>query len=152
MTFDLDDAERRFGVVPPPKPVVPKPIPKLKLQARIVLPKKAEPKITLSHSFRIEPEPPRPFEYKHIVPEVAKAFGVEPQTLFCTRRARIWAWPRMAAYLLFTELTDWSLPRIGNHFKRDHTTILSGIRKAKRLAETDEWFRDKLTEARGKLK
>jgi len=29
----------------------------------------------------------------------------------------------------------WSLPRIGNHFGLDHTTVLYGIRKARKAAE-----------------
>ncbi|HXS05277.1 MAG TPA: helix-turn-helix domain-containing protein [Rhizomicrobium sp.] len=52
-------------------------------------------------------------------------------------RARIVARPRQIAMFLAREMTGLSLPRIGAHFCRDHTTVLCAIHRIRGLMEKD---------------
>lgn len=65
---------------------------------------------------------------------VASRFGVKVSDLLSARRTANIVFPRQVAYYLCKTLTPFSLPQIGRRFNgRDHTTILSGIRKIDRL-------------------
>jgi chromosomal replication initiator protein len=43
-------------------------------------------------------------------------------------------------------LTDLSLPKIGEHFKRDHTTVLHSVEKVKRILRSDRAVFDRVTQ------
>lgn len=59
---------------------------------------------------------------------------------------------RWLAALLMRELLGYSTPQIGRQLgDRDHTTILHGIRSAKKLRETDEQFAASLETLRDQL-
>lgn len=69
---------------------------------------------------------------------VAKNCDVRMAEIDSTRRSADIVRPRQLAYLLCKEMTPFSLPQIGARFGgRDHTTILSGIRKIERLRKED---------------
>ena len=58
--------------------------------------------------------------------------------LLSKRRSRSIARPRQVAMALAKELTNHSLPEIGEAFGgRDHTTVLHACRKVKELQETN---------------
>ncbi len=55
------------------------------------------------------------------------------------KRTRNVAFPRQIAMYLCRELTDYSLPRIGDFFGgRDHTTVIHAHNKIIKELETDE--------------
>ena len=61
------------------------------------------------------------------------------------RRSRSVARPRQVAMSLAKELTNHSLPEIGDAFGgRDHTTVLHACRKIKELQEQDADMREDL--------
>ncbi|MBE3576436.1 MAG: chromosomal replication initiator protein DnaA [Limnochordales bacterium] len=62
---------------------------------------------------------------------VAEYFGVPLDELRGKRRSRSVAFPRQIAMYLARELTDASLPQIGEEFGRDHTTVLHACEKVK---------------------
>ena len=68
---------------------------------------------------------------------VAARFGLTREAMRCLPRARAVARPRQIAMFLAREITDHSLPRIGRHFGRDHTTVLHAVRRIKRLTAED---------------
>nr|GAT43117.1 chromosomal replication initiation protein [Mycena chlorophos] len=73
---------------------------------------------------------------------VAEYFGVRLQDLLSKRRVRSLARPRQMAMALSKELTEHSLPEIGEAFGgRDHTTVLHACRTIKKLSETDTRMR-----------
>jgi chromosomal replication initiator protein len=73
---------------------------------------------------------------------VAEYFGVRLQDLLSKRRVRSLARPRQIAMALSKELTEHSLPEIGEAFGgRDHTTVLHACRTIKKLCETDTRMR-----------
>jgi chromosomal replication initiator protein len=69
---------------------------------------------------------------------VAEYYKVKVADLMSRRRSRSVARPRQMAMALAKELTNHSLPEIGDSFGgRDHTTVLHGCRKIKELRETN---------------
>jgi chromosomal replication initiator protein len=69
---------------------------------------------------------------------VAEYYKIKISDLLSKRRSRSVARPRQVAMALSKELTNHSLPEIGDAFGgRDHTTVLHGCRKIAQLRETD---------------
>lgn len=69
---------------------------------------------------------------------VAEYFKVRVSELLSKKRTRSIARPRQIAMALAKELTNHSLPEIGEAFGgRDHTTVLHACRKVAELKETD---------------
>jgi chromosomal replication initiator protein len=69
---------------------------------------------------------------------VAEYYQIRTSDLLSAKRSRSIARPRQIAMTLAKELTNHSLPEIGNAFGgRDHTTVIHANRKIKELKETD---------------
>ena len=69
---------------------------------------------------------------------VAEYYKIKVSDLLSKRRNRSVARPRQMAMSLAKEMTNHSLPEIGDGFGgRDHTTVLHACRKIKELRETD---------------
>ncbi|EAR62570.1 chromosomal replication initiator protein DnaA [Neptuniibacter caesariensis] len=74
---------------------------------------------------------------------VADYYKIKVSDLLSKRRSRSVARPRQVAMSLSKELTNHSLPEIGNAFGgRDHTTVLHACRKIKELRESDTDIRE----------
>ncbi|WP_207060733.1 chromosomal replication initiator protein DnaA [Motiliproteus sp. SC1-56] len=74
---------------------------------------------------------------------VAEYYKIKVADLHSKRRSRSVARPRQVAMALSKELTNHSLPEIGNAFGgRDHTTVLHACRKVAELRETDTDIRE----------
>lgn len=74
---------------------------------------------------------------------VADYYKIKVSDLLSKRRSRSVARPRQMAMSLSKELTNHSLPEIGDAFGgRDHTTILHGCRKVASLRESDTDIRE----------
>ncbi len=74
---------------------------------------------------------------------VAEYYKIKVADLMSRRRSRSVARPRQVAMALSKELTNHSLPEIGDSFGgRDHTTVLHGCRKIKELRETNSDIRE----------
>lgn len=76
---------------------------------------------------------------------VCQVWGVDHARLMSPERTRRVSFPRMAAWLLIrnrmrAEGKSISYPEIGKYFRRDHTTVMSGVEKAEWLMDADpEW-------------
>ena len=76
---------------------------------------------------------------ENIQKTVADYFKIRVADLLSKRRSRSVARPRQIAMALAKELTNHSLPEIGDAFGgRDHTTVLHGCRRIQALKETDK--------------
>jgi chromosomal replication initiator protein len=76
---------------------------------------------------------------ENIQKTVADYFKIRVADLLSKRRSRSIARPRQVAMALAKELTNHSLPEIGDAFGgRDHTTVLHGCRRIESLRETDK--------------
>ena len=70
---------------------------------------------------------------------VADQYKLKISDLLSKRRSRSIARPRQVAMYLAKELTNHSLPEIGDAFGgRDHTTVLHACRKVRELEITDK--------------
>jgi chromosomal replication initiator protein len=75
---------------------------------------------------------------ENIQKTVAEYFQIRTSDLTSAKRSRSIARPRQIAMTLAKELTNHSLPEIGNAFGgRDHTTVIHATRKVKELRESD---------------
>ena len=85
---------------------------------------------------------------ENIQKSVAEYYKLRVADMLSRRRTRTIARPRQMAMALSKELTEHSLPEIGEAFGgRDHTTVLHACRTIERLCETD----GRLREDRAKL-
>jgi len=74
---------------------------------------------------------------------VAEYFKIRVSDLLSARRSRSITRPRQIAMSLSKELTNHSLPEIGDAFGgRDHTTVLHACRKIVSLRESDARIND----------
>lgn len=74
---------------------------------------------------------------------VAEYYKIKMAELMSKRRSRSIARPRQVAMTLAKELTNHSLPEIGDSFGgRDHTTVLHACRKIKEMREIDADIRE----------
>ena len=77
---------------------------------------------------------------------VADYYRIPVSDLLSNSRLRILSRPRQMAMTLTKELTDLSLPDIGEAFGgRDHTTVLHACRKTRELHRSDPQIRDDYT-------
>ncbi len=69
---------------------------------------------------------------------VSEFFDIEVDELKAQRRSKNVAFPRQIAMYLVRELTDYSLPKIGQEFGgRDHTTVIHAYEKIQDLMKSD---------------
>ena len=75
---------------------------------------------------------------ENIQKTVADYFNIRASDLLSSKRSRTIARPRQVAMALAKELTNHSLPEIGDAFGgRDHTTVLHATRKVAELRDSD---------------
>jgi chromosomal replication initiator protein len=75
---------------------------------------------------------------ENIQKTVAEYYKIRVGDLLSKRRSRSIARPRQVAMALAKELTNYSLPEIGDAFGgRDHTTVLHACKRVKELRETE---------------
>lgn len=85
----------------------------------------------------------RQVSLENIKRTAAEYYKIKVADLMSKRRSRSIARPRQVAMALAKELTNHSLPEIGDSFGgRDHTTVLHACRKIKELRETSSDIRE----------
>ena len=81
---------------------------------------------------------PKPITADLIMNVVAAHFNLKVDDFKSKKRSRNIAYPRQIAMYLCRELTDLSLPKIGDEFGgRDHTTVIHACEKIASELETD---------------
>ncbi len=116
----------------PPEPPAPEPIPEpIAVNIEIV----EMPQETMVQVYQQEPEPVvRCPSIHRIIEAVCKKYNVTRVEILSARRTANIVRPRHVAMYLAKQLTLRSYPAIGRAFGgRDHTSILSGVRKITRL-------------------
>jgi chromosomal replication initiator protein len=82
----------------------------------------------------------------------AEAFGLSLVAMLSASRRRRVARPRMVAMFLSRQMTGAaSLPRIGQQFGKDHTTVLHAIQRVPQLMAEDPAFAAKVATARAAI-
>lgn len=88
----------------------------------------------------------RVINIEDIQKKVASRYNIKVSEMSSARRLRSIARPRQIAMYLSKNLTSKSLADIGAHFgKKDHTTVMHGVKKVECLMLTDADFREEIT-------
>ncbi|MGH2372231.1 MAG: helix-turn-helix domain-containing protein, partial [Nitrososphaera sp.] len=86
----------------------------------------------------LPPTRPRVITIQAIQIMVAEFFRIRPEEMRAKRRTKDLAFPRQIAMYLARELTDTSLPRIGEEFGgRDHTTVIHACQRVREILRND---------------
>jgi chromosomal replication initiator protein len=82
---------------------------------------------------------PRVITIQDIQQKVGEFYGMKLEDFKARKRTRAVAFPRQIAMYLSRELTDFSLPKIGENFGgRDHTTVIHAHDKITEALKTDQ--------------
>ncbi|MCT4565163.1 MAG: chromosomal replication initiator protein DnaA [Maledivibacter sp.] len=88
---------------------------------------------------------PRQITVSYIKEVIAQQFNVKVEDLDSKRRTRSITYPRQIAMYLTRELTDLSLPKIGEEFGgRDHTTVIHAYDKITKDMNSNSDFKDRI--------
>jgi chromosomal replication initiator protein len=89
---------------------------------------------------------PVPLGPETIIRTTAAAYGFSVEDVLSPSRRQPLVLCRQIAMYLCRELTDLSLPKIGDQFQRDHTTVLHSVEKVKRILRSDRAVFDRVTQ------
>ncbi|MGB7998621.1 MAG: chromosomal replication initiator protein DnaA [Anaerobacillus sp.] len=96
---------------------------------------------------------PRVITIHDIQTVIGDQFSVKLEDFAAKKRTKSVAFPRQIAMYLSRELTDFSLPKIGEEFGgRDHTTVIHAHEKISKLVDSDQGFQKKLQDIVEQLK
>ncbi len=88
---------------------------------------------------------PRQITVDLIKEEVSNNFNIKMEDFNSKKRTRAIAYPRQIAMYLTRELTDLSLPKIGDEFGgRDHTTVIHACDKISTEISQDNEIKEKI--------
>ncbi len=81
-----------------------------------------------------------------IIDKTAKFFGIKKDDILSCTRSKDIANARRLAMFLSREITQMSLPEIGNAFNKNHTTVIYSCEKVKKESSTNQEFEEILNE------
>ena len=88
---------------------------------------------------------------RQVIDKVAKYFNLSSKDLLGTSRVKDIKNARQIAMYLMNNDLGLSTVKIGNEFKKDHTTIMHGVSVIKGKIKTDFNLREQVSELRSKL-
>lgn len=95
---------------------------------------------------------PRQVTIELIQEIVANYYGIRPDEFKAKKRTRAIAFPRQIAMYIARELTDLSLPKIGESFGgRDHTTVIHACEKINNELQNNSLLQDTIKELMEKI-
>ena len=95
---------------------------------------------------------PRMVSILDIQTATGEHFSIRLEDFTAKRRTKSIAFPRQVAMYLSRELTDFSLPKIGEEFGgRDHTTVIHAHEKISSLLKTDQQLQQDIKQIRSML-
>ncbi len=95
---------------------------------------------------------PVPLGPETIIRTTAQSFGFSVEDVLSSSRKQPLVLCRQISMYLCRELTDLSLPKIGEHFNRDHTTVLHSVDKVKRILRSDRAVFDRVNQLTQELR
>ncbi|WP_188456211.1 chromosomal replication initiator protein DnaA [Virgibacillus oceani] len=96
---------------------------------------------------------PRVITIQKIQEVVGEKYSIKLEDFIAKKRTKSIAFPRQIAMYLSRELTDFSLPKIGEEFGgRDHTTVIHAHEKISKLMENDNLLNKDIEEIKEQLK
>ncbi|KGX93673.1 chromosomal replication initiation protein [Pontibacillus halophilus JSM 076056 = DSM 19796] len=96
---------------------------------------------------------PRVITIQAIQEMVAKKYSIKLEDFAAKKRTKSVAYPRQIAMYLSREMTDFSLPKIGEEFGgRDHTTVIHAHEKISKMISSDSEVQRDIDELKESLK
>ena len=95
---------------------------------------------------------PVPLGPETIIRTTGQAYGFSIEDVLSSSRRQPLVLCRQISMYLCRELTDLSLPKIGAHFNRDHTTVLHSVEKVKRILRSDRAVFDRVNQLTQELR
>ncbi|GAA0608426.1 chromosomal replication initiator protein DnaA [Virgibacillus siamensis] len=96
---------------------------------------------------------PRTITINRIQETVGEKYNVKLEDMLAKKRTKSIAFPRQIAMYLSREMTDFSLPKIGEEFGgRDHTTVIHAHEKITKMMENDTLLHKDIEELKEQLK
>jgi chromosomal replication initiator protein len=96
---------------------------------------------------------PKTITIKDIQKAVGEHYHLKLEDFSAKKRTKSIAFPRQIAMYLSRELTDFSLPKIGEEFGgRDHTTVIHAHEKISKMLQTDMALQQSIKEITNQLK
>jgi len=95
---------------------------------------------------------PIPLGPETIIRTTANAYSFSVEDVLSSSRRQPLVLCRQISMYLCRELTDLSLPKIGEHFNRDHTTVLHSVEKVKRILRSDRAVFDRVNQLTQELR
>ena len=89
---------------------------------------------------------------KLIQEEVCKYYNIRLEDFKSRKRTKNIAYPRQIAMYLSREMTDLSLPKIGEEFGKDHTTVIHAYDKISNEIKEDEYLKTQIEELKKRIK
>ncbi len=77
-------------------------------------------------------------DHNYIINTVCDYFDVKIKDMFSNKRTKTISYPRQISMYLIRNMTDLSLPKIGEVFERDHSTVLHAYDKISKEMEENE--------------
>ena len=100
----------------------------------------------------VTPDEPVPLGPETIIRTTAAAYGFSVEDVLSPSRRQPLVLCRQISMYLCRELTDLSLPKIGEAFQRDHTTVLHSVEKVKRILRSDRAVFDRVAQLTQELR
>jgi len=100
----------------------------------------------------VSADEPVPLGPETIIRTTASAYGFSVEDVLSSSRKQPLVLCRQISMYLCRELTDLSLPKIGEHFNRDHTTVLHSVEKVKRILRSDRAVFDRVNQLTQELR
>lgn len=94
----------------------------------------------------------RQITIKLIQEEVCKYYNIKFEDFKSRKRTKNIAYPRQIAMYLSREMTDLSLPKIGEEFGKDHTTVIHAYEKISNEIKKDEFLSNQIEELKKRIK
>jgi chromosomal replication initiator protein len=94
----------------------------------------------------------RQITIKLIQEEVCKFFNIRYEDFKSKKRTKTIAYPRQMAMYLSREMTDLSLPKIGEEFNKDHTTVIHAYEKISNDIKNDNTLKKQIDELKKRIK
>ncbi|QSZ27370.1 chromosomal replication initiator protein DnaA [Aceticella autotrophica] len=94
----------------------------------------------------------RQITIKLIQEEVCKFFNIRYEDFKSKKRTKTIAYPRQMAMYLSREMTDLSLPKIGEEFNKDHTTVIHAYEKISNDIKNDDTLKKQIDELKKRIK
>ncbi|MUK88131.1 chromosomal replication initiator protein DnaA [Ornithinibacillus sp. L9] len=96
---------------------------------------------------------PKVVTIKGIMEVVGEKYNVKIDDFLAKKRTKSIAFPRQIAMYLSREMTDFSLPKIGEEFGgRDHTTVIHAHEKVSKMMEKDTLLSKEIDEIKEQIK